>query len=171
MSNKNIMKPIESLLQKYKKKEPSEKQWIQLYCFTENTFMNQYGVEEVEYNYYEKFILPYITNFIDFVENEHTIFSGSKRIELPYEYEFEQFAEPIETLFIAKMDRNYIIRTYNKNKEKIPLGLESLPKFSLISFLFVEYFHPKMKDVIELKNYFKELGCSVEVKKNDKTKE
>jgi len=27
------------------------------------------------------------------------------------------------------------------------------------------------KDVIELKNYFKELGCSVEVKINDKTKE
>jgi len=27
------------------------------------------------------------------------------------------------------------------------------------------------KDVIELKNYFKELGCSFEVKKNDETKE
>jgi hypothetical protein len=27
------------------------------------------------------------------------------------------------------------------------------------------------KDVVELKNYFKELACSLEVKKNDKTKE
>jgi len=150
-SHKNIIKPIESLLHKYKKKEPIEKQWIQLYCFTRNTYMNQYGVEEIQYISYDNFTFPYISNFFTFVENEHILFSESKQIELPYEYEFEQFAEPIETLFIAKNDYNYIVRTYNKNKVKTPLSIESLPKLSLMSFLFVEYFHPKMKDAIELK--------------------
>lgn len=149
--NKNIVNPIESIVYKYKKKEPSDKQWIQLYCFTGNTYMNQIGVEGIQYNSYDKIVLPYISNFMEFVENEHIIFVESKKIELPYEYEFEQFAEQIETLFIAYNDHHYIIRTYNKHKAKTPLCLERLPNFSLMSFLFVEYCHPKMKEAIELK--------------------
>jgi hypothetical protein len=146
------VKPIEKLVCKYHKKEPMDKEWIQLYCFTENTYMNHYGIERNSYNSYEKYLYPYITNFVEFVEHEHHIFAVHDQLELPYEYEFEQFAKPLETLFIAKYNSYYLIRTYsNNNREpKKPLHLEKMPELSSISFLFVEYYHPGMKDIVEI---------------------
>ena len=92
----HCVKPIEKLVCKYHKKEPMDKEWIQLYCFTENTYMNHYGIERNSYNSYEKYLYPYITNFVEFVEHEHHIFAVHDQLELPYEYEFEQFAKPLE---------------------------------------------------------------------------
>lgn len=148
----NCIKPIENIIYKYQKKEPSEPEWIQLYCFTENTFINHYGMEGLCYNSYDKYVYPYITNFVDFLENEHMLFAEHNQIELPYEHEFEQFAKPLETLFIAKSHSSYLIRSYNhhNHEPKKQLRLDKMPESSSISFLFVEYYHPKMKDMVEL---------------------
>lgn len=117
--HKACIKPMEHLLHPFIKEEPTENTWVQIYTMTSE----------------ETYIYPYTTDVLKFVEKEFTFF-----IENPVHK---------ESLFIVRMENQYIVKSFPACKEQQTSWTE-MPKLSTISFSFIEYYHPKMVKPLEI---------------------
>jgi hypothetical protein len=145
-----FIKPIDNVLDMYRNHEPEEKQWIQLYCLHKNVPFNDYGWNITSYDSYEKVIMPYIYDFSTFVKNEHNLIRENPMIKLPYEYEYECCSSPLELLFVAKNEKDYVFRGYKENDVREEITFNPFPKRSHVRFLYAEYRHPDLPEPIDI---------------------
>ena len=148
--NTIFMKPLESIYDQYRPLEPTGHEWIQLYCLTKQHPFNEFGWNLSSYDHFEKILYSHVDNFSAFVQKEHELIVENPIVKLPYQYEFECQANLVELLFVVKKGNDYAIRNYSglKPREKEIWG--PFPNRSSFEFLFVEYYHPHMKETIEL---------------------
>ena len=147
-----IVEPLESIVEKYLKNEPTETNWVQFYSLTTCAYIADFGIERFAFDSMESYLCP-VTNYFDlFVKNEYDLFLNHSVKKPKYDHEFDQTPEIIETLFVARKEDRYIFRTFpvfralTNYKE---FGV--MPEKSDIQFVIIEYKHPKMLDKIELK--------------------
>ena len=147
--HKKCIQPIENALQKYNKHEPIDAQWIQIYCMANAYCLNDIGIEEEYFVSYNKYIFPYTTNFLRFIEHQYDFFIKSP-IKIAYDASYFQEPQVTESLFIVKNDTQMIIKSYPIYKKIKKTEWEEYPKMSNIEFIFIEYTHPRMIKSIEL---------------------
>ena len=150
MFNTIFMKPLESIYDQYKPMEPAGHEWIQLYCLTKQHPFNEFGWNLSSYDHFEKTLYSHVDNFSAFLQKEHEIIVENPIVKLPYQYEFECQANLVELLFIVRKGDDYAIRNYSGLKPREKETWEPFPNRSSFEFLFVEYYHPNMKETIEL---------------------
>lgn len=148
-----FVKPLENIVEKFLKHEPSETQWVHFYSLTTCSYISDFGVENFSFDSMETYLCP-LTNYFDlFIQNEYDLLINHSVKQPKYDYEFEQVPKIMETLFVVRKDDKYVFRMFpcsfsaNDNKE-LPLVI---PEKSAIQFVIIEYKHPKMYDKIELK--------------------
>lgn len=134
----------------YRDHEPEESQWIQLYCLHKNVPFNDFGWHLTSYDSYEKVIKPYIYDFFTFVKNEHNLIRENPIIKLPYEYEYECCSSPLELLFVAKNENDYVFRGYKENDVREEITFNPFPLRSHVRFLYAEYRHPDLSEPIDI---------------------
>ena len=141
--HKTCILPFEKYLQSYNKEEPPEKQWIQIYTASQSCG-GDIGGTDVVFKSSEKYLFPYTTDFLKFIDNEFQFFLNNPLIKTPDE-------NMIENLFIVKNNTQYVVRSYPVfQKIMLPVQWEDFPKKSNISFSFIEYCHPKMGRPLEI---------------------
>jgi hypothetical protein len=145
-----LIQPIDNILDMYRNHEPVEKQWIQLYCLHKNVPFNDFGWHITSYDSYEKVIKPYIYDFPTFVKNEHNLIRENPIIKLPYECEYECCSSPLELLFVAKNEKDYVFRGYKENDVREEITFNPFPKRSHVRFLYAEYRHPDLSEPIDI---------------------
>ena len=148
--NTIFVKPLESIYDQYRPLEPTGHEWIQLYCLTKQHPFNEFGWNLSSYDHFEKTLYSHVDNFSAFLQKEHEIIVENPIVRLPYQYEFECQANLVELLFVVKKGNDYAIRNYSGLKPREKETWEPFPKRSSFEFLFVEYYHPNMKETIEL---------------------
>ena len=148
--NAVFVKPLESIYDQYKPMEPTGHEWIQLYCLTKQHPFNEFGWNLSSYDHFEKTLYSHVDNFSAFLQKEHEIIVENPIVRLPYQYEFECQANLVELLFIVRKGDDYAIRNYSGLKPREKETWEPFPNRSSFEFLFVEYYHPHMKETIEL---------------------
>lgn len=148
--NTVFIKPLESIYDQYKPMEPAGHEWIQLYCLTKQHPFNEFGWNLSSYDHFEKTLYSHVDNFSAFLQKEHEIIVENPIVKLPYQYEFECQANLVELLFVVKKGNDYAIRNYSGLKPREKETWEPFPRRSSFEFLFVEYYHPHMKETIEL---------------------
>ena len=99
--HKKCIQPIENALQKYNKHEPTDAQWIQIYCMANAYCLNDIGIEEEYFVSYNKYIFPYTTNFLRFIEHQYEFFIKSP-VKIAYDASYFQEPQVTESLFIVK---------------------------------------------------------------------
>ena len=148
--NTIFVKPLEAIYDQYKPIEPIGHEWIQLYCLTKQHPFNEFGWNLSSYDHFDKTLYSHVDNFSAFLQKEHEIIVENPIIKLPYQYEFECQANLVELLFVVKKGDDCAIRNYSGLKPREKETWEPFPKRSSFEFLFVEYYHPNMKETIEL---------------------
>ena len=148
--NAVFVKPLESIYDQYRPLEPIGHEWIQLYCLTKQHPFNEFGWNLSSYDHFEKTLYSHVDNFSAFLQKEHEIIVENPIVKLPYQYEFECQANLVELLFVVRKGDDYVIRNYSGLKPREKEIWEPFPTRSSFEFLFVEYYHPNMKETIEL---------------------
>ena len=148
--NTIFIKPLESIYDQYRPLEPDGHEWIQLYCLTKQHPFNEFGWNLSSYDHFEKTLYSHVDNFSAFLQKEHEIIVENPIVKLPYQYEFECQANLVELLFVVRKGDDYVIRNYSGLKPREKEMWEPFPTRSSFEFLFVEYYHPHMKETIEL---------------------
>lgn len=148
-----IVKPLEKIVEKFLKNEPTETQWVHFYSLTTCYYTTDFGTENVSFNSMETYLCPLTKPFDLFVQKEYDMFLNHSVKQPKYDYEFEQTPEIIETLFVARKDDKYIFRTFPVLHTLRDHHAEIcvFPEKSNIQFVIIEYRHPKMYHRIELK--------------------
>lgn len=154
-----LIKPLESVVDKFLKHEPEETQWVQLYSLTACSFISDFGIEMQSYDSNDTYLCPMTNRFDVFIQNEYDLYLNYSFKTPKYNYEFEQIPEIIETLFVVRQDDKYVFRSRvfrsHVFRSRVQQGLINemitIPEKSNIQFVIVEYKHPKMMNQIELK--------------------
>lgn len=147
--HKQCIQPIENALKKYNKQEPTEPQWVQIYCIASAYCLNDIGIEDEYFVSYNQYFFPYTANFLDFIDNQYHFFIKSP-IKVAYDANYYQEPQVTESLFIAKNDKQIIIRSFPIYKTIGSTSWADYPEMSNIEFAIVEYSHPQMVKTIEL---------------------
>lgn len=147
---KHVFHPLEEIANQYSKKEPNEKEWLEVYKLNTVECNTNMGIPSRFYSSEEYYFYPHTDNFEQFLETEYP--ECLSRISEPAQYdtELDQIPNTLETLFIAKNEDKYLFRSF-------PLQTPISKSFSMkdvvvseVEFIIAEYTHPKMSKPITL---------------------
>ena len=138
--HKTFILPIEVTLKQYDKVEPTERRWVQHYTMIADSDINEFGCVDCYYKSLEKYNYPCTRDFNSFVENEVNGLLEN----------IESSSNIIENLIIVKNKTIYVVRSFSFPQQIQPICPIDFLKKSAIIFPFIEYYHPKMINTLEL---------------------
>ena len=150
--HKTWVQPIVNFLQTDDKKEPLEDEWIQIYTLTRDSDTAAVSTPSDSYRSFDKYFFPYTNQFLKFVEYEFNFFRENP-IMLRDDTGFFKTHEIIENLFIVKMEKQYIVKSFPSHHHRMTdlmIDWKVLPNHANISFSFIEYYHPRMRKPLEI---------------------
>lgn len=146
-----LIQPLETIVDKFLKHEPEERQWVQLYSLTSCTYTADFGIEMHSYHSTETYLCPMTNQFDVFMKKEYDLLLDYSVKPPKYDHEFDQIPEIVETLFVVRQEDKYVFRSDVRANKNNTAELSTMPEKSNIQFVIVEYKHPKMMNQIELK--------------------
>ena len=144
-----IIEPLDEILNKYAKHEPTATQWIQVYNLTTAHCITNLDTIQCFFGSDEYYMFPCTKEFSTYVNNEieHVMTNG---IQLPkYDPDLKQVPDVLESLIVTRIEEQYTFHSFpvltSARKDRL---LPYNPVKSSIEFVFVEYTHPKMYEGI-----------------------